>query len=483
MKDNYGKGDNVDKKYYISNESVDLFQNCISVEGVFIHVNNLTVTKSQTSKGTTILLGDFMDCKETEKTKQKLCDECAETDTLSELLNRTKYLLGRFVCIKIEKSGQIIVISDAVGSIPIYHYKAGENFAIASDSYTIAQNYNLRRSEKAIKIKQSAAEQHPLPYNMTMYDEIGIVTPNHYLDGRANKMVRYYPSQKVDKWSFDKGAEETINVMEQVVARLVKEHNFSLPITAGVDSRALLALFKDHIKEIPLYTFYTEKTKGMQDIEVPKKITNALDLAYHPIEKKELPSDHLKQVEEELDFQQNENILRNAYTLHHSELRNTSFLAGDIIPIAKSNFGQNLSEKWVNATYLVTKTHNYSKENKKWVKKWMKDASNDYDVSLFDLFFWEQRLGRWLPNNAVNYDIYSDPFYIFNCRYLIELWLSIPREERVNRSLHKEMINRKWPELLEFPINPAKKTQKVVKQNQYLYYFGSIVKHYINRVR
>jgi len=98
---------------------------------------------------------------------------------------------------------------------------------------------------------------------------------------------------------------------------------------------------------------------------------------------------------------------------------------------------------------LTTKTHNYSKQNMLEVKRWINDVApyvKKSRVSKFDLFFLEHRIGKWAANNFLNYDLLTNPLNIFNCRELIELWLSVSRAERVKKSIHKKIIELTWPE-------------------------------------
>jgi hypothetical protein len=136
--------------------------------------------------------------------------------------------------------------------------------------------------------------------------------------------------------------------------------------------------------------------------------------------------------------------------------------------------------------YLVTKTHNYSSANKYYVKEWLKNVESfpkEYNVSKYDLFNWEHRFGRWMSNSIQNYDYLVNQTYIFNCRYLIELWINIPRSERTNRSFHEEVIKSEWPELLEVEFNPDEKLMNRIFNNSYAFYYGSIAKHYIKKIK
>ncbi|GAA0366551.1 hypothetical protein GCM10008932_18320 [Alkalibacterium iburiense] len=472
----------MDKLYLISKRKFKSFKNTIKTNDIYLHYNDLQVTHFFNENSKIIILGHAVHCKKVDLNLIDICKEMAEMSTLNEVIGYSDYLVGRYIIIR-SYGNSTQILPDATCTIPVNFYFDEQDMYISSTTHLIGKLTNMSLSEESLEIKSKAEEQHPLPYNITMYNKVKTLIPNHLLNVDEMEMFRYYPNEKQVEKSFDFVLDETINVMDDIIERFVKEYKFSLPITSGLDSRLLLALMKDHVSDIPLYTFYDKGDEENWDLVVPKRMAEKLNLEHHAIERIPIEKTALNKLTKILDYQQNERILENGFSLSESPLSHRQFLAGDIIPIVKSNFGKNYSEKLATLFYLNTKTHNYSKNNKKHIKKWIKDAENDYDVSKFDLFFWEYRFGRWLPNNANNYDVFSNPFYIFNCRYLIKLWISISREERTSRSFHKEIIEKKWPELLEFPFNPGNKLGSIFSKNQYSYYLASLAKYNINRFR
>ena len=177
--------------------------------------------------------------------------------------------------------------------------------------------------------------------------------------------------------------------------------------------------------------------------------------------------------------------LQNAWTYYNSELLGVTRLDGNISPLGKSNFGRDLPERFATPSYLVTKTHNYAKDNKREVERWVQDVRElcaIYEVSKYDLFFWEHRVGNWAANSLLNSDLMTETLIPFNCRQLIELWLRVPRRERMNGAIHKKIIELNWPELLEYPFNPDERF-KFLNTNRLLYYFGMRLKYILGKFR
>jgi hypothetical protein len=76
-------------------------------------------------------------------------------------------------------------------------------------------------------------------------------------------------------------------------------------------------------------------------------------------------------------------------------------------------------------------------------------------IPVMDLFFWEQKLGRWLAMAHSELDIRSrDILTPFNCRRVLqEMLLVNESHRRAPFNLHRKIIEHLWPELLSEPIN------------------------------
>jgi len=432
-----------------------------------------------------LVVGDFVDANSPLSTLEEMTKKLSEYQKIDQLVEQTRYFAGRYLIFSGNNKGLRYVLTDPTVSIPINYTFDGKEYMLSSHAKYIADNYGYKPSEVAINIKNQAEQQQPLPYNMTMFGEIKTLIPNHFLNINDQKMVRFFPVRLLNKTSMDTAVNETIEKSKNIIKGYFNTRKISLPITSGVDSRALLSLMKDQADDLKMYTYYHDEfTEETGDIKIPKELSKKNGIDYHTLPIKEMPRALDHEITEELAGIENHRILNNGYTYSESMLSGYSPAQGDIISLAKSPFGKDLPESWATLNYFITKTHNYSTEIKGYVKSWMKDTeqyARDNQVSMYDLYNWEYRLGRWLPNNIKNYDYFIDPIYIFNCRYLTELWVSIPKNERTKRSLHLEIMKKEWPELLSIPLNPDDKVIDNLFANSYMFYFGSFAKYYLKK--
>lgn len=79
------------------------------------------------------------------------------------------------------------------------------------------------------------------------------------------------------------------------------------------------------------------------------------------------------------------------------------------------------------------------------------EIHKDYETN--DAFYWEHRHGRWYSEVLNETDIAFDTISPFNCRRIIDIFLSFEPEVRKQAYMQKELIYRAHPVLMFFGIN------------------------------
>jgi len=79
-----------------------------------------------------------------------------------------------------------------------------------------------------------------------------------------------------------------------------------------------------------------------------------------------------------------------------------------------------------------------------------------FGINLLTGFYWEQMIGNWGATGNSESDIAIEEVNPMNSHELYEVFLGVDDKytKYANNTLFKEMIQKMWPELLEFPINP-----------------------------
>ena len=91
--------------------------------------------------------------------------------------------------------------------------------------------------------------------------------------------------------------------------------------------------------------------------------------------------------------------------------------------------------------------------------KWFEVANKiakKYNYSILDLLNWEERNGNLYTQYQVDKDIAQEEFTPYNCRKLMEIYLSVPNKYRdIHTNIYfRAMIKYLWPELMTEPFNP-----------------------------
>jgi len=105
---------------------------------------------------------------------------------------------------------------------------------------------------------------------------------------------------------------------------------------------------------------------------------------------------------------------------------------------------------------------------KREIEDWLitaRDVAKEQNISIMDLFYWEQRMGNWGGMFLAEQDIAVEGFMPFNNRKLILIALGVEEKYRCgpNHVLHKKLIENMWRELLRYRINPESLREKARK--------------------
>ncbi len=102
-------------------------------------------------------------------------------------------LAGKYVVFYANKTG-LYIIPDATASLPVYYSTQRNAICVSSCDNLVNSLFGYGISKRALDVRLGSDLSQPLPYNMTLYDEIKCLLPNHYIDILRNDVVRYAPS-------------------------------------------------------------------------------------------------------------------------------------------------------------------------------------------------------------------------------------------------------------------------------------------------
>lgn len=385
----------------------------------------------------------------------------------SDLPSLTYRMGGRWVIIA-HDGEKTVLFHDATGLRQIYYFRTGRQETVcASQPGLIAETFKILPDPQAIEYIKSRggsdSEVYWMPGDASQYQGVRAVLPNHRLDLNDGEVTRYWPNDgHLQSISLDQGVTQAIGLLRGLLESARRRYPLSIAMTAGWDSRLMLALAKDAKADLYCYTLtYPDLSERSRDIWVPAKLLKNINLAHHIIKYPELIDRSFKAI-----FKRNSSALHEAYCADAQALfdcypSDRMCVTGDVAEIVKCYYriaGGSRSKFSAAELASISKVgqHKFAINA---FESWLSKITGDEQIGLLDLFCWEQTAGRWHAQIRAEYDIAQESFAPLNCRKLLETMLSVGEQYRVapDNQLFRRIISALWSELLLVPINPREK--------------------------
>lgn len=405
---------------------------------------------------------------------------------LESFVKAEKFLGGKYVLFLRIKE-QYYVMGDATCSIPVFYTNNEEDVLCSCYAYQMANEKQLTPDDTLLKIRECGDASQIMPYDYTIWKGVKRLLPNHYLhlnEKRAVRIVNHHSVQSV--LTAQEAAENTLPYIKRLADFYSTKFSIACALTSGRDSRAVLAVLGCN-KQMPVYTInHEEFGENTPDIVVPKLIAEHADLNYQQIQDVELKATDTAEADAILGKDNySKRTLMLAHTIKHY-LGGNAVINGDIIgQVGKCSLHRDIPQCFATPGYFRCKLHNYSKEAKDALRRWMKEiGESDEHVNYFDLFSIENRMGVWAANENEIYNMVGQYYLnIFNSRSIIYEWTRVDRRERKVSAIHMAIIKRLHSELLEIPFEADSIFDKMAKYNGMSYLMASYLKYYIGKIK
>lgn len=386
--------------------------------------------------------------------------------TADTFFPHTYELGGRWILL-VDDGREMRLFSDAVGFRQIFYsdrHLAGELWC-ASQPGLIADILKLEPDREAMEFICSFArkeKEYWWPGDTSPYREVLHLLPNHFLDLKTGTAGRFWPAGSTGTLSL----EEAVPMIGELLSGLIQgaAHRFdlALSLTAGRDTRLLLASLKEMSRSVFYFTLmYWDLKRKSPDIRIPSLLLRRLGLKHSIIKCPPAMDEEFGSI-----YRRNVTTAREAYGaiaqgLYRSYPQERVCVKGNAVGIAKSIYTYMLPPerrgKEVTAATLAGLTGmGDSAFALRALEKWIRGAEERYNINLLDLFKWENREGNWQAMSQLEWDMVQEVFVPYNCRALLAGMLSVDEKYRKppGYALQEKLIARFWPELLQEPINP-----------------------------
>ncbi len=361
-----------------------------------------------------------------------------------------------------------------------------DELCISSIDNLIAKYHGLSISDYSMQIRQGSSLTQAMPNDLTMFDEVKALLPDHYLDVSRKKAVRIHLGVTESKQAdLDAICDRSIALLSQIAAEYTKAYPFACPLSSGYDSRLVYAFLSAAVPDLQCYTFrhpnFTEKTG---DLWVPVKICADQGTKHTLIPDIKAPPEYVQAVFDIVGDYHAVSTVDLVWT-YKSVFSGYANSTGDIYgQIMQNALASTVPASLAGAAYLVCKTHNYAPGAKEEIASWVEDLrACGEGASITDLFALEYRCGRWASQgSAISSVCGLASLLTANCRELILLWMQVPRKLRSRQKIHRTILGKANPDLLKYPFNPGSYLDKT---NRFwpAYYAATFIKYHLGRPR
>ena len=283
--------------------------------------------------------------------------------------------------------------------------------------------------------------------------------------------------KRLQNLELDDAVHEVAELLTKLMHAANNRFKLSLPLTAGWDSRILLAASHNIVPDIFFYTLqYRDLNLKSNDIKIPMKLLHSIGHKHHIINCQTALNLEFNSIYEKNISMGHKDWGNIAYGMLGSYPEDRICIKGNTAEIGRLS---GLSGRTIKSVDEITNYIVSGWDTVPFIKKqlslWYREAhaiTNEYEIGLHNLFYWEHRMGSWQAQSQLEWDIIQETFTPFNHRGLQEITLGVSLKFRStpNYILYQKIAKTLWPEVMEYPINPPENIKDRIMR--VLSYFG-----------
>jgi hypothetical protein len=414
-----------------------------------------------------LLIGHLIDPAVPDATDADLVDSIVAgyTGPMS-VAERLHVLSGRFVLL-IDTPDDSYVFHDACGLRPVYFGRTRAGLGISSDP-AVQGYFGLIEPVPRPGFWGSAYQKNEaewwIPSGISLVEEVDQLPPNHYLQCSTSESVRYYPHAQIGVAGSSQDVVTTVAAMLRgSVDAAARRWRLALPLTAGVDSRTVLASARG-LTDTPVYTLQLGNGAAPSpDVAVAAELCRRIGAPHQVLRGSDSPSADFEQAYVQSTVNPHFDRRGRSIWSTRASFPDSVILNGNGLEVARCFYYPSGSHRpittprqildlvigWRQVAFIAERVQAWYASTRTVAEK------TSFDI--LDLFYWEHRMGGWAAQNFVESGIAHEIFAPFNNRALLELLLTVPVAERCapDYRLFRRLWQEMWPELLAAPVNPG----------------------------
>jgi hypothetical protein len=462
------------RQYVLSTKKVSIFEKSSVLKVCDTHIltveASLSVTQKNDGPRNLILLGFLLDPNNPDYDNDRIVsDLLLKSNNFNDITQSTHSLGGKWILIYFSETEGLNIVNDIVGSRQVYFTQFENETWAASQPHVLAKLCGKPLSnnpdiEDYVSSDQFKFTERAWIGNESRYQDVYHLLPNKYLNCATATPIRFWPVNRIKKQTLGQVVPIISNNLQGIIVSANNRFKLLLAVSAGWDSRVLLAASKGVINDC--YCFiqkFDSMSKSHPDIDIPNKLSKKLKFNFNVREAINYSEDFESILIKSVDIPQSENK-RVLYYDFFSEFKDEVNISGVVGELCRSRYGdkREVSAKKLAAIFGRDDSIYAVQMAQNWLDEIESNNVEETGVSIWDLFYWEQFIGNWGVAGQASSDIAIEEFFPFNCRNIIELSYGLDDLSYENSPLFLALINHMWPEALSEPVNPKSKLEKCI---------------------
>jgi hypothetical protein len=360
------------------------------------------------------------------------------------------HVTGRYITILIQQ-GQERLYLDPYGSLATVFKKDAP--IAASNPHLVGETAWDNELIAALAMPESGLWY---PAGLTPKEGVRRLLPNHYLDLDTWIPVRHWPSAASDlqvEPNSRRGVDIIVDAMQRTLAVITTRYPVQVTLTAGRDSRMVLACARKVLSEATFVTF--ARWPQTVDMHIADALRRRFNLTHEflPIQTASQAdlyrylyltghsiSGEIWRIHKTIEqlrpdcvaFSGAGGEVGRAYYWHDRDSEETPLEGEDLL----RRCGLPLNARLVDET-----------------AHWLSELEGFNTFNILDLFYLENRLGCWAAPQHFGNRRSRFAFSPFNHRLVFAAMMRLPYEFRRRQELASAVCRTCWPELLDYPFN------------------------------
>jgi len=429
---------------------------------------DLEVTDLEADSCRLILLGYLLDPFDAGSGNEAILNRLADQKEFPDIVEATHELNGRFLLFHITKNS-FRIINDASGFRELYYLIRNKEIHCGSTPDIIKEFLGVESNpdEEAVSFLCSHVYINNsftwVGYD-TIFKDLKKLPPNFMLDLNGKEISRFWPNKTIEKHDPVVVAKECADIIRGFIQSAFERKPIHLGITAGWDSRVLLAASRDLSEKV---FYYINKSEEMgedhKDLNISRELATELKFSINILDLAELKVDNdFINVYHSNNFRANDFLLPVFFYSYLQKYDDTFTVSGTLAEGSARKYYYNpifmrrLTGKKL-ARIVSFKNEKYAiKKLDEWLEE-VYPLCSKLNMDVLDLYQIEQEGSNWCSLTAAEQDIVREEIRPFNSRYLMSLFWSLDIKNRLlyNPDIYQKMVAYLWPEVLNVSVNPS----------------------------